>query len=473
MKSYSHLTVVLLASFVLAAHGSTSQAAAVAGDDFDGGANNGGLTPTSLVLFEGDPNSGSTAVEGVHYDVHPNTANGLFDGGSGASRFDRWGTVDPLVKDSGGVELEMAADYLDQTTPGVADPNRTFLPYDPDDRLGIQPLESSDRAFAVADTCNGGNITGDCAPSALVPPGQIAGSVSAYWTFDISSGSSPMQISIDIAANGEFDNANPDSDPAINETADFLTFTYSIDGGPFLPAFDIRPQADPNGNDTEEFYTITMDSDPNGNAPGPTYDRYPSPFFVESTWQQLHDNGEGFGITCHPLDTNCDSYVDLEGALGNDPNSRAYSQGGFDNTEFEVFKNPLYVNGTTQVGGDLQTVTVPIVGSGSVLTLKLLGVGDGSLEFTLFDNILIEEVAAANADFDGNGIVDGLDFLRWQRGDTPEGGSQAELALWEAQYGGPPPVSALSTVPEPASALLLVVGLGLTPFALRRRNAMR
>jgi hypothetical protein len=79
--------------------------------------------------------------------------------------------------------------------------------------------------------------------------------------------------------------------------------------------------------------------------------------------------------------------------------------------------------------------------------------------------------APADADFDSNGIVDGLDFLWWQRGDSPEGGSAAELALWEAQYGGPPPIAAaVSTgaVPEPTTIVLL--GLALVPFGLRRRR---
>ena len=80
----------------------------------------------------------------------------------------------------------------------------------------------------------------------------------------------------------------------------------------------------------------------------------------------------------------------------------------------------------------------------------------------LIDNFSLELEGSNvpnSADFDGNGIVDGLDFLQWQRGDTPEGGSSAELALWEAQYGTSPLSAALAAVPEPSSALLWLLGM--------------
>jgi sulfatase modifying factor 1 len=61
-----------------------------------------------------------------------------------------------------------------------------------------------------------------------------------------------------------------------------------------------------------------------------------------------------------------------------------------------------------------------------------------------------------SADFDDNGIVDGLDFLKWQRGETPDLGSAEELALWESQFGTTvPPLSALTVaIPEPSTLLL-------------------
>ena len=70
-------------------------------------------------------------------------------------------------------------------------------------------------------------------------------------------------------------------------------------------------------------------------------------------------------------------------------------------------------------------------------------------------------------DFDFNGIVDGEDFLLWQR--NPSVGS---LADWEANYGTVTPLSAASTaVPEPHTLLLAsLASMGLT---LRRRGLTR
>ena len=69
----------------------------------------------------------------------------------------------------------------------------------------------------------------------------------------------------------------------------------------------------------------------------------------------------------------------------------------------------------------------------------------------------LEELAG---DFDSDGDVDGFDFLVWQRGETAEGGSPAELADWETNYGTVLPLSGvLSSVPEPSTALLVLIGV--------------
>ena len=87
----------------------------------------------------------------------------------------------------------------------------------------------------------------------------------------------------------------------------------------------------------------------------------------------------------------------------------------------------------------------------------------------------------SNGDFDGDGDVDGADFLTWQRGlgltgqpdattgDADDDGDvdADDLVLWKSRFGGSP--SAVSAVPEPAS-LGLLVAAGTTLAAIRRRR---
>jgi hypothetical protein len=99
--------------------------------------------------------------------------------------------------------------------------------------------------------------------------------------------------------------------------------------------------------------------------------------------------------------------------------------------------------------------------------------GDGNGGVLLMDNMFIEvfkDVASVTpntnpdpdatvaGDFDGDGDVDGADFLDWQRTD----GTPAGLTQWQSNY--PSPLSAaVAAVPEPASALLtLLAALGLS-----------
>jgi hypothetical protein len=90
--------------------------------------------------------------------------------------------------------------------------------------------------------------------------------------------------------------------------------------------------------------------------------------------------------------------------------------------------------------GDFFTVTGTLGSDNYTLTSKLGGIA---------------------GDFDGNGLVDGADFLKWQR----DLGDAANLAIWK---GALPAVAAVGAVPEPAALGLACLAMGAV-FAMRRR----
>jgi len=92
-------------------------------------------------------------------------------------------------------------------------------------------------------------------------------------------------------------------------------------------------------------------------------------------------------------------------------------------------------------------------------------------------------VPTEDADFDGDNDVDGADFLTWQRGLGTASGATlaqgdangdgaitgADLTIWRAQFGPAAAAGAASAVPEPASAVMVVMALLAAGGALRRR----
>lgn len=118
----------------------------------------------------------------------------------------------------------------------------------------------------------------------------------------------------------------------------------------------------------------------------------------------------------------------------------------------------------------VQDAWLPILVEGTApagtthVNIQLAHISDTVGGAIFWDNIELSvlSVSVNGADFDGNGIVDGLDFLKWQLGESPNPFSAADLALWEAQYGGPPPLQAnTSAVPEPSSLFLCSIAAGL------------
>lgn len=89
-----------------------------------------------------------------------------------------------------------------------------------------------------------------------------------------------------------------------------------------------------------------------------------------------------------------------------------------------------------------------------------------------FDNVALVFTPPAPGppgDFDGDGAVDGHDFLEWQRGESPTPLSEVDLDLWKSGYGTG---GAIAAIPEPASALLAIGGLAaLGALARPQRRA--
>ena len=78
--------------------------------------------------------------------------------------------------------------------------------------------------------------------------------------------------------------------------------------------------------------------------------------------------------------------------------------------------------------------------------------------------IFLADLGGVDGDFDGDGDVDGRDFLVWQRSDK----SPAGLAVWQENYGAGN-LTALAAVPEP-TALAFVMACGLAAMAIRKRT---
>ena len=102
----------------------------------------------------------------------------------------------------------------------------------------------------------------------------------------------------------------------------------------------------------------------------------------------------------------------------------------------------------------------------------------------LYDFVLSDEQAEANylativpepGDFDYDGDIDGYDFLKWQRGETPVPLSPADLAAWTSGFGSNATASLRASlgVPEPASGPLLMLAATAAAIRCARRDSKR
>ncbi|MBX3425546.1 MAG: hypothetical protein KF688_07705 [Pirellulales bacterium] len=111
-------------------------------------------------------------------------------------------------------------------------------------------------------------------------------------------------------------------------------------------------------------------------------------------------------------------------------------------------------------------------GAFDLLTLPAL---DPGLAWKTSDLALTGElqvVPVVPGDFNHDGVVDGVDFLAWQRGESPMAGSSEDLASWQANFGAGGQPGAAAAVPEP-STLALVALAALAALASGRGRHAR
>ncbi|MEM9354833.1 MAG: sialate O-acetylesterase [Pseudomonadota bacterium] len=114
------------------------------------------------------------------------------------------------------------------------------------------------------------------------------------------------------------------------------------------------------------------------------------------------------------------------------------------------------------------------------ITMYEIGAGMGQAYLSL--------IADSSADFDGNGLVTGRDFLAWQQnyglttgarreqGDADSNGKvdDADLAIWISQYGGAAIQANVQSIPEPPSLVVLSLSgvclLGLPRIAEKHES---
>lgn len=126
----------------------------------------------------------------------------------------------------------------------------------------------------------------------------------------------------------------------------------------------------------------------------------------------------------------------------------------------------FFTLGSTSIadGGELSLGSAFNVGSPQTLEFNYLVAGSPILTT---GTVTVGTIAAAPGDADGDGDVDGADFLLLQRTNP------AQIPTWQANYGNGVPLSAATAVPEPSSlALLLLVGAAILLVRSREQAAV-
>ncbi|MEX2169159.1 MAG: PEP-CTERM sorting domain-containing protein [Pirellulales bacterium] len=109
-----------------------------------------------------------------------------------------------------------------------------------------------------------------------------------------------------------------------------------------------------------------------------------------------------------------------------------------------------------------------VTDTGAASTFITLATLDPAVSGSAFQGVALSAAAASGlaGDYNGDGTVNAADYTVWRDGGSPDS-SQAGYNLWKANFGNPPGAGNSSAVPEPASAMLLLLGLAILGYGRR------
>ncbi len=201
--------------------------------------------------------------------------------------------------------------------------------------------------------------------------------------------------------------------------------------GQFTTILDIPPE--PDIGDFEEIGSDTQLNLSAGGAIGFSFDAGAAN--GTSTHVEVNISGGSVG---NAFDASGGSVVNISGSsVGRFFDANSGSEVNLFGTRFVLDSIDITASLTTNVPFTITDRDVTLNGllaDGSGFSFDLNSTNISGQDY--FDPLALLTVTLVEAgDCDGNLVVDGADFLRWQRGQSPDPFSASDLADWEANYG--------------------------------------
>lgn len=264
-----------------------------------------------------------------------------------------------------------------------------------------------------------------------------------------------VQATLDVAAEPDrsifdFGNAGTNGDPNLTLTENGLNISLAPQGDTATLGFNnvsvgVFSATDPDGTG----------SDPDLRIDGSTVtpESLEFSFDKDVVFESMYlSNVSGLGA----------EPVTLSFVSGTNPFAglTGYDSGGFstDGTSITFTRSDEGDGGEFVFFGDTGQDEI-IIEAGTVISLASDTGVDGGIGLRMLS---VSTVGLAG-DFNDDGRVDGVDFLAWQRGESPNPFSASDLQDWENNYGAP--IVGVA-VPEPSA--LVVFLSGILAFSIRR-----